>query len=430
MASLINMKNGARVIQVVGTDGLRKYIRLGKVNKKQAETIKLHIEDLAACKWSGSSPKNATLEWVADIHDAMCRRLERAQLVKPRLRVVLPSLKSWIRAYIDRRTADVKPNTLLNFEAAYRSASEFFKDKTLDAITSEDAQEFRSFLKEKGLGEATIRRCCKRIRQFFKAAIKQKLIADNPFVDVVCSDFANPERQRFVSREEIQAVLDACPDTEWRTIIALCRFGGLRCPSEIMCLTWADIDWEKRRFRVHSPKTEHLADGGNRIVPIFPELYPYLMECFEHAQEGEKNIITRYRHFRQNLRTQFVRVIRRAGLEPWPRLFHNLRASRQTELEQQFPGYVVAKWMGNSESVARKHYLMLTECTTSVLPEVTKKRSKKRSIFPPKRSKKRRSTLPRRIAFVRARWTKPLKTRGSMMQRKTTRASALAPARV
>ena len=43
-------------------------------------------------------------------------------------------------------------------------------------------------------------------------------------------------------------------------------------------------------------KTEHLADGGNRIVPIFPELYPYLMECFEHAQEGEKNIITRYRH--------------------------------------------------------------------------------------------------------------------------------------
>ena len=123
MASLINMKNGARVIQVVGTDGLRKYIRLGKVNKKQAETIKLHIEDLAACKWSGSSPKNATLEWVADIHDAMRRRLERAQLVKPRSRVVLPSLKSWIRAYIDRRTADVKPNTLLNFEAAYRSAA-------------------------------------------------------------------------------------------------------------------------------------------------------------------------------------------------------------------------------------------------------------------------------------------------------------------
>src|SRR5436305_6668827 len=28
-----------------------------------------------------------------------------------------------------------------------------------------------------------------------------------------------------------------------------------------------------------------------------------------------------------NLRTQFLKIIRRAGLTPWPRLFHNLRAS-------------------------------------------------------------------------------------------------------
>lgn len=89
--------------------------------------------------------------------------------------------------------------------------------------------------------------------------------------------------------------------------------------------------------------------------------YPYLLDCFELAQEGEPHVITRYRAKNQNLRTQFERIIKRAGLSGWPRLFHNLRASRQTELEQDFPGYVVAKWIGNSESVARKHYLMLTE---------------------------------------------------------------------
>jgi len=38
-------------------------------------------------------------------------------------------------------------------------------------------------------------------------------------------------------------------------------------------------------------------------------------------------------------------------------LFHNLRATRQTELEDQFPSHVVCAWLGNSRAVAREHYL-------------------------------------------------------------------------
>ena len=97
------------------------------------------------------------------------------------------------------------------------------------------------------------------------------------------------------------------------------------------------------------------------MLQISPRKLWDLTNCLVEAKAGEKFVITRYRDLRQNLRTQFMRIIGGGGLEPWPRLFHNLRASRQTELEQEFPGYVVAKWMGNSESVARKHYLMVTE---------------------------------------------------------------------
>lgn len=58
-----------------------------------------------------------------------------------------------------------------------------------------------------------------------------------------------------------------------------------------------------------------------------------------------------------NLRTQFER----AGLSAWPRLFHNLRSSRQTELSESFPAHVVCAWLGNSEVIARDHYLQVTE---------------------------------------------------------------------
>ena len=62
-----------------------------------------------------------------------------------------------------------------------------------------------------------------------------------------------------------------------------------------------------------------------------------------------------------NLRTQFARILDAAKLPMWPRPFHNLRASRETELANEFPIHVVCEWIGNSEEVARKHYLQVTE---------------------------------------------------------------------
>jgi hypothetical protein len=56
-----------------------------------------------------------------------------------------------------------------------------------------------------------------------------------------------------------------------------------------------------------------------------------------------------------------LRIIHRAGVEPWPRLFHNMRATRQTELTEKFPVHVVCSWMGNSATIAAKHYLQVTD---------------------------------------------------------------------
>jgi len=72
-------------------------------------------------------------------------------------------------------------------------------------------------------------------------------------------------------------------------------------------------------------------------------------------------LIQRYRGADCNLRTQLFRIISRAGLSAWPRLFHNLRASRETELVREHPIHVVCAWIGNSERVARRHYLQVTD---------------------------------------------------------------------
>lgn len=48
-----------------------------------------------------------------------------------------------------------------------------------------------------------------------------------------------------------------CPDAERRLVFALSRYGGLRCPSEHLILTWNETDWAKN----HRERTQ--AEGHN-----------------------------------------------------------------------------------------------------------------------------------------------------------------------
>lgn len=116
-----------------------------------------------------------------------------------------------------------------------------------------------------------------------------------------------------------------------------------------------------KRIIVHSPKTERYKDQESRVIPLFPELVAPLREVFELAKPGTVPVITRYRQATQNLGTTFVKIIKRAGLVPWPKPFQNLRSTRETELMEIFPSHVVVSWIGHSEAVARRHYLQTTD---------------------------------------------------------------------
>ncbi|GAH63551.1 unnamed protein product, partial [marine sediment metagenome] len=212
-----------------------------------------------------------------------------------------------------------------------------------------------------GLSEATISRRVGIARQMFRRAIKWRLIAENPFADVKAGSQVNKARMFFVSRETALKVLDACPDAQWRLIFALSRFGGLRCPSEHLALKWGDVDWARGRILVRSCKTEHHQGGDSRWIPLFPELLPHLRQVFEAAEPGTEHVITRYRDQKQNLRTMFMRIIAKAGFKPWPKLFQNLRSTRETELAERWPVHVVCAWIGNSRAVAQQHYLQVLD---------------------------------------------------------------------
>lgn len=147
-------------------------------------------------------------------------------------------------------------------------------------------------------------------------------------------------------------------------------YAGLRIPSDALTLRWSDIDWKNDRVTVHSPKTEHHGEKASGVIPLFPEIRRYLEDVLEVAPDRREWILSKlHRKVDQadtgwkavNLRTTFMKIAKRAGFEPWPKLWHNLRASAETDLAERFPMHVVCKWLGHGKLIAQEHYLQVTD---------------------------------------------------------------------
>lgn len=366
MASISREPNGRRTIQFVGPDGKRRSIRLGKVSQRTAEGIKVRVESLVTAAITGNMDDDLA-RWVAEREDAMIAKLAAVGLVPKR---AIATLEAFLNRYIESRV-DVKPATITNWTQVKRSLIDHFgADRPLRSITVGDCENYRLYLLGRGFAPTTAARWLRFARQFFTAARKHKLVAVNPFSEIEAPAASPSDRQFFVTAEATRRLLEAAPGIHWKVIIGLSRWGGMRCPSEVLSLRWQDVDWEKGRLTVTSPKTEHRPGRATRVVPLFPELRPILEAAFEAAPEGAVYVVDpKYRKaalgprgwMNCNLRTTFEKIIKRAGLTPWPRLFHNLRASRETELADRFPIQTVTAWMGNTPRIAMKHYLQVRD---------------------------------------------------------------------
>ncbi len=372
MASISTDKRGNRRI-LFERDGKRPVVRVGKLPMKATQTIKTKIEALLAAQLARVSIDADVAEWLGKIDAKLYDKLEAVGLVPKRALAEQATLAAFVDSFIADRS-DVKGTTAIVYGHTRRCLVNYFgADKPLAEITPGDADAWRRYLARpkpseanqavgEGLADNTVKRRCGIAKQLFRAAVRRKLIAENPFADMKgLMVRGNRTREFFVTQEMANRVLDACPDGQWRLLFALSRFGGLRCPSEHLALTWADVDWERSRMRVTCVKTAHHDGKAERWVPLFPELRPYLEAAWEECEPGTEWVITRYRDASQNLRTTLEKIIRRAGLHPWPKLWQNLRSTRQTELAESFPAHVVCNWIGNSQAVANEHYLQVTD---------------------------------------------------------------------
>ncbi|TWU42930.1 hypothetical protein Q31b_19630 [Novipirellula aureliae] len=371
MASIRKRPNGSTELRYIDANSIRRSIYLGKIAKRDAETIGAKVDHIVTRQIAGSTPDPNVAQWLADLPQRLHQKLVKAGLTTARIKPepepepeLLPTIKEWTDKYIAEHPG--KDSTILLLTVTARSlCKKFGPDRRIDTFTAGDAEDFRKWLQTKGnerkdyktgLAPNTVRRRLGRTKQFFNKAVKHKLIVDNPFADEKATVTGNDERMMMVPAEWIDACIRKAPCEDWRIILAFARYAGMR-KHECLIQRWDDIDLPNNRMIVRSHKTPPV-----RVCPIFPELRQHLLRAKEMAPEGAEYVQTRYRHD-ANIGTTLEKIITRAGLVPWPKLLQNLRATRETELMAKYPAKDVTSWLGNSPQVANKHYAMTMQAS-------------------------------------------------------------------
>jgi integrase len=364
-------KDGRWRIQAPLPDGRRFRCSLGSIPRSAAESIGRHIHQLISCKASGAVLPVDTAAWLGNAPAALLQQLiDRGIVDEGMVRPASVTLGEFMELYFSRPD-DRSRATISQLKIARNNVLAFLgTDQSLRSITTADAEDFRRWLAQPrgDAGErwqpATVNRICGRVKEMFGYARRRGLVTDNPFAELKgLTVRANPNRQFRMDRQLTQVVLEACPDIDWKLIFALPRFGGMRCPSEVLQLRWDHIDWQFGRIHVPCKKTERYEGREWREIPLFPELYDLLCEARKSSSAHPEWVVGRYPDNRNaNVGVHFKRILRRAGIAIWPKLLQNLRFTRANELiEDGWPEHVVQAWIGHSSRVSKEHYRGVTD---------------------------------------------------------------------
>ena len=348
--------------------GRRFSIAMSGQDEAGAKIAKDHIEHLITQAKRDRPPTTATVRWLDALDDKTHGRLAAVGLTDARKVCELPRhVLAFMENYIERRTDWKKPEN--HRQAVNHLRAYLGKDVPFGSLTHGDCEDWHRWMMhaEDGpkLYRSTAGQNIKRCRQIFKNALKHGLAKDNPFDEIKVDLRSNEEKDHYVTPEETRAIFDACPSQEWRVIMALSRYGGLRVPSEVLPLKWAMFDWDNHRFTFPTRKTEHQGKP-KRTLPIFPELAQELLAWRKELDESrdlvcDEHVIASYRGTGDYLRKAYYKILDAAGVH-YEKPYMNNRATRRNEMEQQGCRDVALNaWFGHSGSTAQKYYSKVNE---------------------------------------------------------------------
>jgi integrase len=144
-----------------------------------------------------------------------------------------------------------------------RHVYEALGTRRVSTVTEEDVLALIASLRKDGKAENTIRNVLRPLSDLLAYAVRRGQLAANPVARLERDERPSPGQaeKRVLDPEEVVRLLDAATEGS-RPLIAAAVYSGMR-QSELLGLTWADVDFDGRFLRVR----KQLSRSGERVEP-------------------------------------------------------------------------------------------------------------------------------------------------------------------
>lgn len=292
-----------------------------------------------------------------------------------RLGDVVPRSKDSFDDWADRWLAlkedvGVRPNTVAGYRSDLSYPREAFGDVRVQDVTEDDVLALVRSMRDRGLAKRSASKMLTTLRSVFALALKKGVVRVNPAADVEAMGKPSKHRDALTADEMgrlRRAVVGDRYEAAW-----LLTLSGLR-RSELLALTWADVDLVESTLTiskgrtpnggVQPPKTER----GHRVLVLDAERVRLLRELRDAQAEvyGLGHVRTGYvvvnelgRPMRPEDWTTRWRALCQAT--EGVRDDHTLHAARHSTVtfmrNAGVPDHIVASWHGHDEVVMRRTY--------------------------------------------------------------------------
>lgn len=304
----------------------------------------------------------------ADIITKKQARDKLTELIRSNRRPATASVTvaDWCEAFIER--LDMATATVLQYERAREAMiGAWGETKELRAVTVSDVAALIAHIRKRKVSDYTIRNLCVSAKAMFEQATREPTreephIRFNPFDDAKVPNPKQASTFVYVSAEQTARVLDACPDANWKALVALTRLCALRL-EEALSVEVSHIHWNLHAVAVQTRDDREGKGEGTkqryRMVPLSPVAYRLVLARFEQLDTDETLLIDRTpltKGTRQKPQDHMRRILEAAGVVGVNKPFHDLRKSQAQDWSVLYGCEHSAKWCGHSIDVALRHY--------------------------------------------------------------------------
>ena len=232
-------------------------------------------------------------------------------------------------------------------------------------ITGTDIAAYKAWrqaqrVKTRPPANATINRELSALTRMFTLAVEQGRLQHVPHISKLRE---SRPREGFFERDQFEAVRARLPEAV-RGVVTFAYCTGWRVPSEVLTLTWPQVDFRAGTVRLETGTTKN---GEGRVVMLTPELRACLEAQHAATRDAERTtgqiipwVFHRGGRRIKNFKRPWRRACREAGLAG--RIPHDFRRTAVRNLERAgVPRSVAMKMVGHKTEAIYRRYTIVDE---------------------------------------------------------------------